>query len=116
MFSANRILILSNQLYLKRIRVSRQDFLYAKWDRLKEDKNWFENIWFGVLKKAFVLSDCRIPESSISQVRIDKSVWYLACKAPSQSNFKILRSAISQELQGHSAWVFSCWYRMIEWR
>ena len=54
--------------------------IFTWWDRLKEDKGWFENVLFGEVKKALVQSDCRIPESTISQVRINESTWFLACR------------------------------------
>lgn len=91
--------------------------MFACLDRLKEGKGWFENVSFCKIRKAPNHSDCRIPESAIPQVRINEWTWFLASrcqfkknnmgkKGLSQSNFQILKSAISQQQMGHSVSFF----------
>ena len=91
-----------------------------------------------MVKYAFDQSDYRILELTISQVKIDESGWFLACRYKSrmfgdqrvrwfvsfkldlvktalgQSNFEILKSDRSQEQQGQSAWFFACCDRVKE--
>ena len=67
--SDSQTLIL-NQQYLKK-KLDQVALFFAFWDRLKEDKSWFGTFLFGEVKKALKQSDCKIPESTWSQIRID---------------------------------------------
>ena len=138
-------------------KVGQSEWFLTCWDRLKEDKRWFENlhlgkvkiainqsdfrslkaatetdwrkiIWkvsLGRVKNVLTQSDYRILESTISQVRIDESTWFVACKyrfkklvkqfvsfwlsvvkkcSPSMKFGILTKSSISQEQLGYSAW------------
>ena len=48
----------------------------GSWDRLNEDKRQYKNVYLGVVRNAFCLSDSRFLDPTISQVEIGELLWF----------------------------------------